>query len=283
MPVHGTTLKLLYNRPNDKGKATDIQDEDLVYLQRGDGSDRDKAIKGSDLKISNGKVLADSEDTVPKTLYGKLLDSPTISFQKTTQGSAPDNRYVTAGVKDSSIDTQHIKNSAVESAKIKDGAVTTQKIPDGNVTTPKLANNSVTGEKFDSSVIDQQYTAVQVMTTDIVDQQTAACDVKVHTFSGVGTGGFVDVLIYVNNVSEYMTDVKFEIRKTGSSTVDSEFSIGTPASNKEYSRRMVVKNSASTAANYELHLTCKANFSPGGVPISGFQAFDADIRGISLA
>ena len=121
------------------------------------------------------------------------------------------------------------------------------------------------------------------MTTDIVDQQTAACDVKVHTFSGVGSGGFVDVLLYVNNVSEYMTDVKFEIRKTGSSTVDSEFSIGTPASNKEYSRRMVVKNSASNAANYELHLTCKANFSPGGVPISGFQAFDADIRGISLA
>lgn len=283
MPVHGTTLKLLYNRPNDKGKATDIQDEDLVYLQRGDGSDRDKAIKGSDLKISNGKVLADSEDTVPKTLYGKLLDSPTISFQKTTQGSAPGNRYVTAGVKDGSIDTQHIKNSAVESAKIKDGAVTTPKIPDGNVTTQKLANNSVTGEKFDSSVIDKQYTAVGVMTTDIVDQQTAACDVKVHTFSGVGTGGFVDVLLYVNNVSEYMTDVKFEIRKTGSSTVDSEFSIGTPASNKEYSRRMVFKNSASNAANYELHLTCKANFSPGGVPISGFQAFGVVIRGISLA
>lgn len=270
MPVHGTTLNSLYNRPNDNGKATDIQQNDLFYMQRGDGSDRDKAIKGKDVLLSSSLVTATTGDDTPGHLINKLYNSDTIAFDDVNVSG---QKKVTA----------EIKTNSVESTHLKDDCCTTNKIPDGNVTTPKLANNSVTGEKFDSSVIDQQYTAVNVMTTDIVDQNTAACDVKVHTFSGVGTGGFVDVLLYVNNVSEYMTDVKFEIRKTGSATVDSEFSIGTPASNKEYSRRMVVKNSASTAANYELHLTCKANFSPGGVPVSGFQAFDADIRGISLA
>lgn len=287
MPVHGTTLKLIYNRPDDKGKATDIQDEDLVYLQRGEGSDRDKAIKGSDIKISNGKVLADSEDTVPKTLYGKLLDSSTIAFNKTTQGSAPGNRYVTAGVKDGSIDTQHLKDAAVESSKIEDGAVTTAKIPDGNITSNKLANNSVTGKKVNMSIIDSQHSQVQVTTSEVVstDQGFSTCDKVVHTFSGAETGGFIDVNVYFDALQsdDLMTDVKLEIRKSGSSTAESTFDIGTPSTTSTVSRRMIVKNGVSSTANYELHLICKTNFVSGTTPISGFQACNVDIRGIIVA
>lgn len=269
MPVHGTTLKLLYNRPNDKGKATDIQQDDLFYMQRGEGSDRDKAIKGKDILLSSSLVTATTGDDAPGHLINKLYNSDTIAFDDVTVSG---QKKVTA----------EIKTNSIESTHLKDGSVTTPKIPDGNVTTDKLANAAVNGKKLDYSAIDKQYDNVSVMTTDIVDQATSACDVTVHTFSGVGEGGCVDVSVFVSDVSEYMTDLKFELRKSGSTTVEREFDIGTPASGRTYSRRMVVKNSTSNGVNYELHLTCKANFSPGGVPISGFQACDVDLRGLSI-
>lgn len=272
MPVHGTTLKLLYNRPNDKGKATDIQNEDLVYLQRGEGSDRDKAIKGKDILLSSSLVTATTGDEVPGHLINKMYNSDTIVFDDVTVSG---QKKVTAEIKTNSIESNHLK----------DDCCTTNKIPDGNVTTPKLANNSVTGAKFGLAVINNQYAAVGVTTEDIVDQQTSACDVKVHTFSSVDTGGFIDITLYADalQTNDYMTDVKFELRKSGSTTVESEFDVGTPSTTTTVSRRMVVKNGTSAAANYELHLTCKANFDPGGVPISGFNAYGVDIRGISLA
>lgn len=270
MPVHGTTLNSLYNRPNDKGKATDIQQNDLFYMQRGEGSDRDKAIKGKDVLLSSSLVTATTGDEVPGHLINKLYNSDTIAFDDVTTSG---QKKVTA----------EIKTDSIESTHLKDDCCTTNKIPDGNITGPKLENQSVSGLKIGYSVVDSRHDNVNVYTTDIVDQPTSRCDVLVHTFNPVNYGGFIDFTMFIDGgFSENMSEIKFQIRKSGESNVDCEWNVGNSTSFSE-SRRMVVKNSSLYPAQYELHLVCVGDFNPGGVPISGFLACDVDIRGIIVA
>lgn len=295
-----TSFYDIYNRPNDAGKATDIQSDDLFFLQRGTGSDRNKCIKGSDMKLSSALVIAAAGDTVPGNLINKLDNSGDIAFD---DFDAAGGKKIKAELKTNVVDADNLKSNSVTTAKIsegavteskialnsiqeqaiKDGAVTTSKLGDGSVSTAKLQNNAVNGAKLDSSVIDVQYDSVNVIfSEDIVDQQAKKFDHKVHQFSAVGPGGLIDVSVYAVAVQpEYMTEVKFEIRKSGSSTAGSTWDIG-DASDVEVSRRMVVKNGTSSAANYELHLVGKlTNSVPSG--ISGFLACKADIRGVSIA
>ena len=228
-----------------------------------------------------GKVLVDSSDSTPGKLAGKFYDvgSP-IGVSAVNVGTG---RYIVIGIKEGSVDTVHLKDDSCATAKIPDGAVTTHKIPDGNITGPKLENQSVSGLKIGYSVVDSQYDNVNVYTTDIVDQPTSRCDVLVHTFNPVNYGGFIDFTMFIDGgFSENMSEIKFQIRKSGESNVDCEWNVG----NSTYfrvSRRMVVKNSSLYSAQYELHLVCVGDFNPGGVPISGFLACDVDIRGIIVA
>lgn len=300
MAEHITSFYDIYNRANDAGKATDIQSDDLFLLQRGTGSNRNKCIKGSDMKLSSALVIAAAGDTVPGSLINKLDNSGDISFD---DFNAAGGKKIKAELKTNVVDADNLKSNSVTTAKIaegavreskialnsiqeqaiKDSAVTTAKLGDGSVSTAKLQNNAVNGAKLDSSVIDVQYDSVNVIfSEDIVDQQTKKFDHKVHQFSAVWQGGLIDVSFYAVAVQpEYMTEVKFEIRKSGSSTADSTWDIG-DASDVEVSRRMVVKNGTSSTVNYELHLVGKLTSAvPSG--ISGFLACKADIRGISIA
>lgn len=302
-----TSFYELYNRANDAGKATDIRPDDLFVLQRGTGSNSNKCIKGSAIKASTGLVIVSSYSEsnpvdIPEPLLHKLYGSDTIYFEDTTVAG---NKKIIAKLNTNSVEAYHLKSNSVTTAKIaegsvteskialnsiqeqaiKAGAVTNTKLGDASVSTDKLQNNAVTGAKLDSSVIDAKHNDVDVTTEDIVDQSTVKCDVVVHQFSSVGTGGLVDITIYADALAtnDYMTDVKFELRKSGSTTVEREFDVGTPSTTTTVSRRMVVKNGTLTAANYELHLTCKANFEHDGQGIHGFNAYDVDIRGISIA
>lgn len=301
-----TSLYDIYNRANDAGKATDIQSNDLFYMQRGTGSDRDKCIKGSDIKASTGLVIVSSYSEsnpvdIPEPLLQKLYNSDTINFDDTTVSG---NKKIVAELRTNSVDTAHLKSNSVSTAKIaegavteskialnsiqeqaiKDGAVTTGKLGNGSVSTDKIQNSAVNGAKLDSSVIDVQYDDVDIdFGNDIVDIQAGTFDHKVHQFSGVGERGLIDITLYVSGVQvSYMTDVKFEIRKSDSPNAESTWDVGTIPDDEIISRRMVVKNGVSSAANYELHLVGKlTNSVPSG--ISGFLACRADIRGISIA
>ena len=291
-----TSLYDIYNMANDAGKATDIQSNDLFYLQRGTGSDRDKVIKGSDMKLSSALVIAAAGDTVPGNLINKLDNSGDIAFD---DFNAASGKKIKATIKTNVVDADHLKSNSVTNAKIaegavteskialnsiqeqaiKDGAVTTSKLGDGSVSNSKLQNNSVSGGKIDSSVIDVQNT---VNIDFSVDLDGDDFDHRVYQFSGVGQGGIIDINLYViASASTYMSDVKFEIRKSGSSTADREWDIGT-LSQDEMSRRLVVKNGTSSLVNYELHIVGKLTSSvPSG--LSGFMACKVDIRGFSIA
>lgn len=307
MAEHITSNNDIYNREGGVGKATDIQSDDLFYLQRGTGSYRDKVIKGSDIKASTGLVIVSSYSEsnpldIPEPLRQKLYNSDTINFDDTTVSG---NKKIVAELRTNSVDTAHLKSNSVTTAKIAEGAVTESKIAlnsiqeqaikndavtgaklaDASVSNAKLQNASVSGSKIATSVIESVHDAVEVTLYEVVDQSTNKCDVTVHQFSAVDAGGFIDVTVYIDAMQndDYMQNVVLEIRKSGSTTAESTFNIDTPDTTSTVSRRMVVKNGTSSAANYELHLICNANFTPGGTPISGFQACNVDIRGISVA
>lgn len=292
----------IYNREGDVGKATDIQPNDLFYMQRGTGSNRDKCIKGSDILLSSSLVTATTGDEAPAHLIQKLYNSDTVKFEDVTVSGI---KKIKAEVKNGSIDTFHLVDEAITTAKINTGAVTESKmaidsintssikndavtgakLADASVSNAKLQNASVSGSKIATSVIESVHDAVEVTLYEVVEPSTNKCDVTVHQFSAVDAGGFIDVTVYFDALQndDYMQNVVMEIRKSGSTTAESTFNIDTPDATSTVSRRMVVKNGTSSAANYELHLICNANFTPGGTPISGFQACNVDIRGISVA
>ena len=301
MAENVTSLNDIYNRANDAGKATDIQSNDLFYMQRGDGSDRDKCIKGSDMKLSSALVIATAGDTVPATLIQKLYNSDTINFEDTTVAG---NKKIVAELRTNSVDTAHLKDSAVTTSKIAEGAVTeskialnsiqeqaiknlavtTAKLGNASVSTDKLQNNAVTGAKLGMSVIDQQYD-VGVLISEDFDANNKL-DHLVHQFSAVGPGGIIDINLYVLvSWDSYIGDAKFEIRKSGSSTAESTWEVDEHLAieNIELSRRMVVKNGSSESVNYELHLVGDADGHTIPSGISGFLACKADIRGVSIA
>lgn len=291
-----TSFYDLYNRANDAGKATDIKPDDLFVLQRGTGSNRNKCIKGSDVIASTGLVIAGTGDPLPLPLIQKLDNSGDIVFDDFTAASG---RKIKAELKTNVVDADHLKSNSVTNSKIaegsvteskialnsiqeqaiKDSAVTTAKLGDASVSTDKLQNASVSGAKIGSSVIDVQNT---VHIDFSVDLDGADFDHRVCQFSGVDQGGIIDINLYViDSASTYMSDVKFEIRKSGSSTADREWDIGT-LSQDEMSRRLVVKNGTSSLVNYELHIVGKLTSSvPSG--LSGFMACKVDIRGFSIA
>lgn len=297
-----TSLYDIYNRPNDAGKATDIQADDLVYLQRGTGSNRNKCIKGSDMKLSSALVIAAAGDTVPGNLINKLDNSGDIAFD---DFNAAGGKKIKAELKTNVVDADHLKSNSVTTAKIAEGAVTeskmalnsvqtaaikdlavtTAKLANASVSTDKLQNNAVTGAKLGMSVIDQKYAAVNVYISEDFDANNKL-DHLVHQFSAVGPGGIIDINLYVLVSWEgYFGDAKFEIRKSGSSTAESTWEVDEhlEIENIELSRRMVVKNGSSESVNYELHLLGDANGYTWPSGISGFLACKADIRGVSIA
>lgn len=303
-----TSLYDIYNRPNDAGKATDIQSDDLFLMQRGTGSNQNKCIKGSDVLKSSGLVVVNSNDMEPRTLYEKLNDSGTIGFMEDENNghlrvkaflfeNCVETRHLvdalvtTAKLGSSSVTTAKIAEGAVTESKIalnsiqeqaiKDGAVTTSKLGDGSVSTAKLQNASVSGAKLGASLINSQYSVNLLIGTDI-DQSTNTFASKIHTFSAVDYGGIIDVSVYARGVNiTYMDNVKFQIRKTGSSTAETEWDVDKLIVT-ELSRRLLVKNGVNSPATYELWVIGDVTSAmPTG--LSGFLACEVELRGISMA
>lgn len=303
-----TSLYDIYNRPNDKGKATDIQSDDLFLMQRGTGSDRNKCIKGSDVLKSSGLVVVNSNDMEPRTLYEKLNNSGTIGFMEDENNghlrvkaflfeNCVETRHLvdalvtTAKLGSSSVTTAKIAEGAVTESKIalnsiqeqaiKDGAVTTSKLCDGSVSTAKLQNNAVTGAKLDSSVISDYVKAELEYGTDI--DGSGNINFLAKTFSSVAPGGLIDVSLFLEAVQPtYMSQVEIGIRKSGENTDEMTWTIGTMDPDHVMSHRLVVKNSTQNAVNYELRLLGKTTSSvPSG--LSRFLACYINIVGVSIA
>lgn len=293
-----TSLYDIYNRDGDVGKATDIQSDDLVYLQRGTGSNSDKVIKGSDIKLSSALVIAAAGDTVPGNLINKLDNSGDIAFD---DFNAASGKKIKAELKTNVVDADNLKSNSVTTAKIAEGsvteskialnsiqeqaiknlAVTTAKLGNASVSTDKLQNNAVTGAKLDSSVISDNVKADLEYGTDI--DGSGNVNFLAKTFSSVAPGGLIDVSLFLEAVNPtYMSDVEIGIRKSGANTDDMTWIIGTMDPDHTMSHRLVVKNSTQNAVNYELRLLGKTTSSvPSG--LSGFLACDIGIIGVSIA
>lgn len=179
-----TSFYDIYNRPNDAGKATDIQSDDLFVMQRGTGSNRNKCIKGSDMLMANSNVVVDSSDNNPTALLGKFYDvGYPIGVSAVTVGNS---RYIVFGIKQGAVDTAHIKDSAVESTKINDGAVTTSKIADNAVDKNKIAAGAVFGAALNTFIVHKN---------ESVQVAGEATKTKVCDFVAVNKMGVIDVTV----------------------------------------------------------------------------------------
>ena len=298
MAENVTSLYDIYNKENDAGKATDIQSDDIVYLQRGTGSDRDKVIKGSDIKLSSSLVIAAAGDTVPGNLINKLDNSGDIAFD---DFNAASGKKIKAELKTNVVDADHLKSNSVTTDKINTGAVTeskialnsiqeqaiknlavtTAKLGNASVSTDKLQNNAVTGAKLDSSVISYNVKAELEYGTDI--DGSGNINYLAKTFSSVAPGGLIDVSLFLLAVQPtYMSQVEIGIRKSGANTDEMTWIIGTMDPDHVMSHRLVVKNSTQNAVNYELRLYGKTTSSvPSG--LSRFLACYIDLVGVSIA
>lgn len=284
MAEHITSLHDIYNRPNDEGKATDIQSDDIVYLQRGTGSNRNKCIKGSDLLESTSLVSATTGDTAPRHLIQKLDNGGDIAFDDVTVAGI---KKIKADLKTNTVDTDNIKSGAVTTAKIDDGAVTTAKIADGSVITSQITDGAVKTAKIEDGAVSEDklqtdsVSTVKIkngnvkaskLSTNIIDFMDTSVEAgaigtfakKVRTYSGVDPYGILDVTVDLKSAIGYGTDVgfedlAFELRTSGSSTAVASFVIRKIDGDYDHdSTRFVVKNGANLTT-YELYITGKWN------------------------
>lgn len=272
-----TSLYDIYNRANDVGKATDIQPDDLVYLQRGTGSNRDKCIKGSDILKSSGLVIVNSTDIEPQPLYNKLDDSTTIVFQESETSG---HHKVKAFVKQNSIDADILKASSVITEKIASGAVTTAKIAKGAVTESRIALNSIQEQAIKDGAVTENKLGAQSVSTDKIkaaavkatkldttifesadnDFVMVSGEDRVRTYTAVGARGFLDVtvdfLCTMGSSPEISySQVALEIRDHDSGTVLRTYSIGVPEYGTHYVKRFIVRNADTEAKNYDLYVS----------------------------
>lgn len=269
-----TSLYDIYNRDNDVGKATDIQPDDIVYMQRGTGSNRNKCIKGSDILASTSLVSATTGDTAPRHLIQKLDNGGDIAFDDVTVAGI---KKIKADLKTDTVDTDNLKSGAVTTAKIADGSVITSKITDGavktakiedgavsegklqtdSVSTVKIKNGNVKASKLSTSIID-------FMDTSVEAGAIGTFATRVRTYSGVDPYGILDVTVDLKSAIGYGTDVgfedlAFELRTSGSSTAVASFVIRKIDGDYDHdSTRFVVKNGANLTT-YELYITGKWN------------------------
>lgn len=278
----------IYNRANDVGKATDIQSEDLFYMQRGTGSDRDKCIKGSDILASTSLVSATTGDTNPRHLIQKLDNGGDIAFDDVTVAGI---KKIKADLKTNTVDKDHLKSGAVTTAKIADGAVTYDKMAEASVGNTTLINGAVTTSKLENGAVSEDKLQTDSVSTakikngnvkasklstniidfmdshveaDGIDQSARTFAKKVRTYSGVDPYGIIDVTVDLKSAIGYGTDVgfedlAFELRTSGSSTAVASFDIRKIDGDYGHdSTRFVVKNGANLTT-YELYITGKWN------------------------
>ena len=279
-----TSFYDIYNRPNDTGKATDIQSDDLVYLQRGTGSNRNKCINGSDLLASTSLVSATTGDTAPRHLIQKLDNGGDIVFNDVTVAGI---KKIKADLKTNTVDTDNLKSGAVTTAKIDDGAVTTAKIADGSVITSKITDGAVKTAKIEDGAVSEDklqtdsVSTVKIkngnvkaskLSTSIIDFMDTSVEAgaigtfatRVRTYSGVDPYGILDVTVDLKSAIGYGTDVgfedlAFELRTSGSSTAVASFVIRKIDGDYDHdSTRFVVKNGANLTT-YDLYITGKWN------------------------
>lgn len=269
-----TSLNDIYNRDNDVGKATDIQPDDLVYIQRGTGSNRDKCIKGSDLLASTSLVSATTGDTAPRHLIQKLDNGGDIVFDDVTVAGI---KKIKADLKTNTVDTDNLKSGAVTTEKIADGSVITSKITDGAVKTAKIEDGAVSEDKLQTDSVSTakikngnvKASKLSTSIIDFMDNEVAAGAIgtfatRVRTYSGVDPYGILDVTVDLKSAIGYGTDVgfedlAFELRTSGSSTAVASFEIRKIDGNYDHdSTRFVVKNGANLTT-YELYITGKWN------------------------
>lgn len=288
-----TSLYDIYNRDGDVGKATDIQSDDLVHLQRGTGSNRDKCIKGSDILKSSGLVIVNSTDTEPQPLYNKLDDSTTIVFQESETSGY---HKVKAFVKHGSIDTDHLKSSSVITEKIAGGAVTTAKIAEGAVTESRIALNSIQEQAIKDGAVTENKLGTQSVSTAKIkaaavkavkldtnifehavnDFVASSGEDLVTTYTAVDARGFLDVTVdflctWGSTPEVGFSQVALEIRDHDSGTVLRTYSIGVPEYGTHYVKRFIVRNADVEAKNYDLYVssTLTDNTPHGVTPTIG--------------
>lgn len=293
-----TSFYDLYNRANDAGKATDIQADDLFVLQRGTGSNRNKCIKGSDIKASTGLVIVSSYSEsnpvdIPEPLRNKLYNSDTINFDDTTVSG---NKKIVAELRTNSVDTAHLKESSVTTLKINNlavttnkignNAVTTAKINDGAVGTTQIADVSVTKEKIPDGEVSAKKMAIHVISKEdddvVTDEGNFTKSMYTYddaTNNGIPPGGILDVTVtlecgFGSSESVGFSNVALEIRNslTPGQGVKT-YRIGVPEQGKAYSRRFVMRNPANASANAFYALVVTGTFtdttSQGVTPIIG--------------
>lgn len=235
--------------------VTDIEDGDLMFLCRGTGTNRDKVIYGVSIKQITAKVIADDDDTVPKSLYGKLLDSPTISFLKTTQGSAPGNRYIIAGVKANSIDETLLKDElkrALVTSEVANQTIMQPSDDDGLLAT--ITNSGTSGRILDVTV---QFKIMPV-TPEYSDNNEHDCKVVMRVES---SGIPPSVLGYSRITWKFGDTVNVRIcAKDTASTGSNQIKLYVVRTNQE--------GTSGTSSYWP------------GTPSGGFVAFHTEVKGI---
>ena len=118
-----TTLNMIKQQG---AEITSIDTNDLFYVTRGTGSDRDKVITGGNLIKSNCKVETSSSDGTPEYLANKLLgdvegNTGIIIFSEAT---VSDVKKVVATVKNLSITNSMIANGTLTRDKQADSLKT---------------------------------------------------------------------------------------------------------------------------------------------------------------
>lgn len=283
-----TSLYDIYNRANDVGKATDIRPNDLLYLQRGTGSNCDKCIKGSDIKASTGLVIVSSYSEsnpvdIPEPLLQKLYGSDTIYFEDTTVAG---NKKIIAELNTNSVEADHLKSNSVTTAKIAEGAVTEsrialnsiqeQAIKDGAVTENKLGALSVSTGKIKAAAVKATKLDTNIFEHAVNDFVASSGEDLVTTYTAVDARGFLDVTVdflctWDSGPEVGFSQVALEIRDHDSGTVLRTYSIGVPEYGTHYVKRFIVRNADLEAKNYDLYVssTLTDNTPHGVTPTIG--------------
>lgn len=162
--------------------SSNVDGSELIYVQKGSGSDRDKVIKMVTLIFGLAMVRTSADDTHPSFLAEKFYGNVT--------GAAGDVVFTEVEAQGERKKLKALLNGkCVTSGNLANDSVTEPAIVEGAVSHRALGNNSVYGENVYYSIVNKsESTSVSSNTT-----KTKVCD-----FVAIYKNGFFDLTVVSN-------------------------------------------------------------------------------------
>lgn len=244
-------------------EAGTLSEDDVIYIVHGSGTDRDRKLKLSKLRVFCGKVCIDEDDDNPGFLTTKFNTSTSPEF------GHGDVRFLVVNTRGGREMSTEIRNNTITTAMLKEKVVTNDKIEDNTITSDKI--KSVSGDNLEAS---PSKGSKQVTITGGGSASTVIADIV--TLNPVGYRGLYDFTVGFKNIGTYpLSHAVIKLIDQKGNLVDSFDFSGYTDQEWHYGRIVGTYTSVNDGYSYNLYLKLEGdtNFSGSRSPYVSWRGY----------